>query len=128
MSASLTSRLMAELPETLWPEGVRRLRRLPLLQDLAQNDEVRQAFVTQAKRYVAPRATAKGLGSAALGGEAAAWQPGPLALAAYAVRHPECNGDAESWLIGAGREKLAAAYAALTTTGAPLHPIDDVVP
>jgi len=119
---------MAELPEALWPEGVRRLRRLPMLQDLAQNDEVRQAFVAQAKRYVAPRSSAKGLGGGALGGEAAAWQPGPLALAAYGVRHPECGGDAESWLVGAGREKLAAAYAGLTGTGAALHPLDEAVP
>ncbi|MCC7359055.1 MAG: tetratricopeptide repeat protein [Anaerolineales bacterium] len=125
--ASLTARLMAELPESLWPEGLRRLRRLPLLQDLAQNDEVRRAFVTQAKRYAAPKSS-KGLGGTALGGEAAAWQPGPLALAAYAVRHPECQGDAEAWLIGAGRDRLAAAYTMLTQTQNPLHPVDEAVP
>ena len=79
MSASLTSHLLAALPESIWAEANRRLRLVPELWDLAQDGAVREAF-------------------AALGGDPLHWRPGPLALAAYAARYPECEGNAEAWL------------------------------
>ncbi len=124
---TLTARLLADLPDTLWPEGVRRLHRLPVLRELANNGEIRQAFVAHAivqSKRMRPSNGAKGLAPL----PESPWQPGPLALAAYGVRHPECQGAPEHWLLGAGRDRLAAAYAFLTASEAPLHPVDDAVP
>ncbi len=133
MTPSVTARLIASLPESLWPEAVRRLRRVPELWALAENPEIFQAFAEQAQapRPLSRRAPLAGAFDTA--GAAFAWRPGPLGLAAYAVVHPECQGKAEKWLLGAGRETVGAAYALLTgerLSGdlAALHPVDDAVP
>jgi tetratricopeptide (TPR) repeat protein len=129
MSATLTAQLITELPEALWPEGARRLRRAPWLQSLAENAEVRRAFVEHGLAGLGPDPdAAKSAHRFGSPDAAAAWRPGPLALAAYAVRHPECAGNAEAWLLGPGRDRLGAAYAFLTASEAPLHPLDDALP
>jgi tetratricopeptide (TPR) repeat protein len=128
MTSTVTSRLIASLPESLWPEAVRRLRRVPELWALAENDEVLQAFLEQAD---APRPLSRRLppvDAFDAAGAAFAWRPGPLALAAYAVMHPECQAKAERWLLGAGREHVGSAYSLLTGEPAALHPVDDAVP
>src|SRR5512144_1700280 len=123
MSPSIAARLIAGLPETLWPEALRRLRRVPELWTLAENDDILAAFIEQVS---SPRSSTGPL--QATGGSAAQWRPGPMALAAYQVVHPECQGRPEKWLAGAGRERVGAAYAALTTEPRALHPIDEAVP
>src|SRR5688572_5765264 len=128
MTPSVTARLIASLPESLWPEAVRRLRRVPALWALAENDEILQAFIEQAG---APRPLSRRVPPVDAfdsAGAAFAWRPGPLALAAYAVVHPECQGKAEKWLMGAGREKVGAGYALLTGEPTALHAVDDAVP
>ncbi len=109
MPASLTSHLLAALPESIWAEANRRLRLVPELLKLAQDGSVYEAFT-------------------ALGGDPLNWRPGPLALAVYAARHPECAGNAEAWLAGAGRERVNAAYAQLVNPTAILNPLDDCLP
>src|SRR3990170_612592 len=90
LSSTITSRRIAVLPESLWPEASRRLRLAPELWALAADPQILEAFC-------------------ALGGDARKWTAGPLAMAAYAVRHPECKGSAETWLPGEGRDRTNAA-------------------
>ena len=131
MPNSRTASLIAELPESLWTEGVRRLKRVPELGILADNDEMRQAFVAHARTDTRPRSSASKsarMGMMDSSGAAASWRPGPLALVAYAVQHPECQGEAETWLMGAGRDRLGAAYAAISSGSQPLHPLEEALP
>jgi tetratricopeptide (TPR) repeat protein len=131
MPATPTAQLISELPDTLWTEGVRRLKRVPALWRLAENDETRRAFVEHARSPRPPRASrAKDAALARQDGAGRApnWRPGPLALVAYAVRHPECQGNAESWLLGAGRETLAAAYATISEDTEALDPLEEALP
>src|SRR5205085_8689221 len=108
MPSNLTARLLADLPESMWTEAVRRLKRVPELGAMAENEEMRGVFVSHAS---APRragsAASKGarLGAVDSASQAPNWRPGPLSLQAYAVRHPACQGNAEAWLLGAGRER-----------------------
>src|SRR5260221_3735608 len=117
MPASPTAHLLNDLPDGLWTEGVRRLKRVPALWRMAENDEVRRAFVAHARTAQparAGRAKSAAVGKQDSAGRVATWRPGALALVAYGVRHPECQGNAEAWLLGAGRERLAAAYALIS--------------
>ncbi|MGH2522393.1 MAG: tetratricopeptide repeat protein, partial [Anaerolineales bacterium] len=110
--STVTSRLMAALPEALWAEAGRRLRLVPELWALAEDPEVLEAFCALRDPH--------------------GWRPGPLALSAYAAKHPECGEDAEAWLLGAGRERVGAAYLQLIQPHAhalrPAHPLDDSLP
>jgi tetratricopeptide (TPR) repeat protein len=116
-SSAITSRLLSALPESVWAEANRRLRLVPELRDLARDDAILDAFC-------------------ALGGDPSAWRPGALALAAYAARHPKCEGNADAYLSGAGHERVNDAYARLTdppilpssNPPASLHPLDDCLP
>src|SRR5579859_3387908 len=131
MPATPTAQLISELPDTLWTEGVRRLKRVPALWRLAENDETRRAFVEHARSPRPPRVSRAKDATLARqdgAGRAPNWRPGPLALVAYAVRHPECQGNAESWLLGAGREKLAAAYATISEDTEALDPLEEALP
>ncbi len=131
MPPNLTARLIADLPETMWTEAVRRLQRVPELGVMAENAEMRGAFVTHAR---APRragtSTSKAarLGAVDTSSQVPNWRPGPLALQAYAVRHPACQGQAEAWLLGAGRERLGTAYTRLATSNDALDALDDALP
>src|SRR3972149_5213339 len=89
-SFTITARLLKALPESTWAEASRRLRLVPELGDLARDTVVLEAFC-------------------ALGGDLSNWRPGALALAGYAAKHPECEGNAEAWLAGAGAERVYAA-------------------
>jgi len=109
MSSTLTARLLASLPESLWAEANRRLRLVPELWTLADDDEVLTAFC-------------------ALGGDPLNWRPGPLALTAYAAKHPECAGNAEAWFLGEGREKMTLAYDRLLSSDSPLDSLDEALP
>ena len=131
MPATPTAQLMSDLPEGLWTEGVRRLKRVPAMWRMAENDELRRAFAEHGR---APRPPRPGWAkSAAVGKQdgtsrAANWRPGPLALIAFGVRHPECQGNAEAWLLGNGRDKLAAAYGLISEGSEPLDPLDEALP
>ncbi len=111
--ATLTTRLMSALPESLWAEANRRLRLVPELWKLAEDEAVLKAFC-------------------ALGGEEARWRIGNLGLAAYAAKHPECAAlGTEAWLLGEGKDRLSAAYTQLTAAAAgaaPLQPLDQALP
>ena len=111
--AYITARLMAALPESVWAEANRRLRLVPELWKLAEDDQILEALCK-------------------LGGEEVRWRPGNIALAAYAAKNPECQAiGAEAWLFGDGRERIGAAYAQLTSanlTAAPLQPLDQALP
>ena len=131
MPASPTAQLIADLPDGLWTEGVRRLKRVPAMWRMAENDEVRRAFVEHARTARPPRngrTKAAGVGKQDSAGRANNWRPGPLALVAYAVRHPECEGNAEAWLLGAGRERLATAYALISAGTETLDSLEDALP
>src|SRR5689334_19676781 len=108
-SSTITSRLLASLPEAIWAEANRRLRLVPELWTLAEDDAALTAFCS-------------------LGGDPLNWRPGPLALAAYAAKHPECAGNAEAWLLGHGREQMTAAYDRLLSSDSPLNPLDEALP
>src|SRR5512137_1505565 len=104
-SANITARLMAALPESIWAEANRRLRLVPELWKLAEDDQVLDALCK-------------------LGGDEPQWRPGNIALAAYGAKRPECQASgAEAWFFGDGRERIGAAYAQLTsaTLAVPLH-------
>lgn len=107
---SITSRLLAELPEALWAEANRRLRLVPELSALAEEAVVLAAWC-------------------ALRAESL-WRPGSLALAAYAAHHPECQGSAEAWLLTEGRDKITSAYLKLTmpANNESLAPVDEALP
>ncbi|MBL8058672.1 MAG: hypothetical protein JNK29_18355, partial [Anaerolineales bacterium] len=105
MSPSPTPHLLAALPEALWGDALRRLHCVPELWALAADPAV-LAVLAQLKP------------------DLPAWQPGRLALALYADRHAECAGQAELWLLGPGRDRLAAAYTRLLTSDAAFDPID----
>nr|MBP7693901.1 tetratricopeptide repeat protein [Anaerolineales bacterium] len=109
MTTSPTPHLLAVLPEALWGEAIRRLRRTPVLWALAADPAVAAVF-------------------ASLKPDPHLWQPGRLALAVYAARHPETEGAAEAWLLGPGRDRLAAAYMRLLSAEPALDPIDDALP
>ncbi|MDW8325659.1 MAG: tetratricopeptide repeat protein, partial [Anaerolineales bacterium] len=107
---SLTRHLLASLPESLWSEAVRRLRRTPELWALAERDDaVRAAFCS-------------------IGHRPELWRPAPLALAAYAARHPEAGTEPERWLQLEGRERLNNAYTKLVDESAELDPLGDSLP
>ena len=108
-SFTITARLLKALPESTWAEASRRLRLVPELGDLARDNVVLEAFC-------------------ALGGDLSNWRPGALALAGYAAKHPECEGNAEAWLAGAGRERVNTAYTQLVNPPVSLHPLDDCLP
>ncbi len=108
-SFTITSRLLKALPESAWAEATRRLRLVPELANLAQDGVILEALC-------------------ALGGDLSNWRPGSLALAGYAAKHPECEGNAETWLARAGHEHVNAAYAQLVDPTAPLRPLDDCLP
>ena len=131
MPATATAHLINDLPDGMWTEGVRRLKRVPALAHMAENDEVRRAFVEHA-RTARPgrlgRAKSPAVGVQDSAGRAASWRPGPLALVAYGVQHPECQGKPEAYLLGPGRERLATAYAQLSEGHEPLAPLDEALP
>src|SRR5437016_11729001 len=106
---SITARLLATLPEVIWAEANRRLRLVPELWALAEDEDVLTALC-------------------ALGDDPLNWRPGPLALAAYAAKHPECAGNAEAWLLGEGRERVTAAYDRLISSDSLLDPLDEALP
>jgi tetratricopeptide (TPR) repeat protein len=111
-SAYITARLMASLPESIWAEANRRIRLVPELWKLAEDDQILDALCK-------------------LGGEEARWRPGNIALAAYTAKNPECQATgAEAWLFGDGRDRIGAAYAQLTNAilTAPLQPLDQALP
>src|SRR5260221_2387168 len=131
MPASPTAQLIADLPDGLWTEGIRRLKRVPALSRMAENDEVRRAFIEHARTPRPPRssrAKPAEVGKQDGAGRAANWRPGGLALVAYGVRHPECQGNAETWLLGAGRERLAAAYALISEGSERLESLEEALP
>jgi tetratricopeptide (TPR) repeat protein len=131
MTATPTAHLINDLPDGLWTEGVRRLKRVPAMWRLAENDEVRRAFVAHARTVRAPRvgqAKSATIGKQDGAGRVAIWRPGPLALVAYGVRHAECQGNAEAWLLGVGRERLAVAYAMLSEGNELLDPLEEALP
>ena len=107
-SFTITPRLLKALPESAWAEAARRLRLVPELENLARDNVILEALC-------------------ALGGDLSNWRPGSLALAGYAAKHPECEGNAEAWLAGAGREHVNAAYAQLVDPTAPLQDRKSVV-
>lgn len=107
---SLTCHLISSLPESLWSEAVRRLRQTPELWALAERDETVLAAFD------------------AVGHTPELWRPAPLALAAYAARHPEAGAEPERWLLLEGRERLSAAYARLVTETDDLDPLADALP
>lgn len=109
MKASPTPKLMAALPEALWPEATRRLRRAPELWALASDEAILPTL-------------------AALRTASARWRPGPLALAIYALRHLDGDPTPELTLLGKHHERLAAAYARLLAPDQILDPIDDALP
>jgi tetratricopeptide (TPR) repeat protein len=108
-SKSITARLLASLPESIWAEANRRLRLVPELWTLAEDDAVLTAFC-------------------ALGGDPLNWRPGPLALAAFAAKHPDCAGNAEVWLLGEARERVTTAYDRLLYSDLPLDPLAEALP
>ena len=132
MPATATAHLINDLPDGMWTEGVRRLKRVPALARMAENDEVRKAFVEAARSGArAPRsgkAKAQAIGKQDGTGRTTSWRPGPLALVAYGVRHPECQNSPEGWLLGAGRERLAAAYALISEGSEALDPLEEALP
>ena len=62
-ASTITSRLMSALPESVWAEANRRLRLVPELWKLAEDDQILQALCE-------------------IGGDEARWRPGSLALVA----------------------------------------------
>ena len=111
-SANITARLMAALPESIWAEANRRLRLVPELWKLAEDEQVLEALCK-------------------LGGDENQWRPGNIALTAYAAKHPECQATgAEAWFFGDGRERIGTAYAQLTgaSPALALHPLEQALP
>lgn len=111
MPTSITSRLLVELPEALWAEANRRLRLVPELWALAEEEAVLAAWCALHHESL--------------------WRPSSLALAAYPAQHPECQGKAEAWLLLEGRDKITSAYLKLTAQiadNALLAPIDEAIP
>jgi tetratricopeptide (TPR) repeat protein len=111
-SANITARLMASLPESIWAEANRRIRLVPELWKLAEDDQILDALCK-------------------LGGEEARWRPGNIALAAYSAKNPACQATgAEAWFFGDGRERIGVAYAQLTNASltTPLQPLDQALP
>ncbi|MBI3241433.1 MAG: hypothetical protein HYZ49_03975, partial [Chloroflexi bacterium] len=84
------------LPENVWAEINRRLRVEPALWQLAQAGNLLATFVK-------------------LGDDLSAWRPGHLGLLALRVLAPQSSPNPLTWLNEAGRDRLAAAYARLSS-------------